>query len=153
MLGAVRATSSRQRGPRLTLLSGGGSVAAVEDSIPAARPAVAEVAAEVAAVLAAATDDVVAGAPLALPLALSVCMERNGAGADGLVEAMQLLRENVLAVSGLDAAGEPVPLVSGDARTTALVLADYLHGMLDRAARASATPRGAVALAAAEQLA
>jgi hypothetical protein len=152
MLGAMGVTSTRPRRPRLALLTGGRSVAAAEDGIPDGRLAVAEVAAEVAAVLAAATDDVVSGAPLALPLALSVCMQRHGEGADGLVEAMQLLRETVLAVSGLDAAGEPVPLVVGDARTAALVLAGYLHDLLDRAARASATPRGAVALAAAEQL-
>ncbi|HLW45310.1 MAG TPA: hypothetical protein VKR78_03775 [Acidimicrobiales bacterium] len=112
-----------------------------------------QVAAEVAAVLAGATDEVLAAAPLTLPLALSVCMERNDAGIEGLISAMQSLRRAVLAVSGLDVRSEPVPLVTGDPRTAALGLAEYLRGLLCRAARACAAAPDDVASAAAARLA
>lgn len=112
-----------------------------------------QVVAEVAAALAEATDEVLATAPLTLPLALSVCMARHGAGTDGLIAAMQSLRRAVLAVSGLDPRGEPVPLVAGDPRTAALGLAEHLRGLLFRAARACAAAPDDVAEAAAARLA
>jgi hypothetical protein len=111
------------------------------------------VAAEVAAVLAEATDEVLAAAPLTLPLALSVCMERHEAGTDGLIVAMRSLRLAVLAVSGLDPRSEPVPLVAGDPRTAALGFAEYLRGLLVRAGRACASAPDDVAQAAAARLA
>lgn len=111
------------------------------------------VAAEVAAVLAEATDEVLAAAPLSLPLALSVCMERHEAGTDGLIAAMHSLRRAVLAVSGLDPRSEPVPLVAGDPRTAALGFAEYLRGLLVRAARACSAAPDDVAQAAAARLA
>jgi len=111
------------------------------------------VAAEVGAVLAGATDDVLAAAPLMLPLALSVCMERHDAGTEGLISAMQSLRRAVLAVSGLDPRSEPVPLVTGDPRTAALGLAEYMRNLLVRAARACAAAPDDVASAAAARLA
>ena len=111
------------------------------------------VAEEVAAALAGATDDVLASAPLALPLALSVCMARHEAGTNGLIAAMQSLRRAVLAVSGLDPRSEPVPLVAGDPRTAALGLAEHLRGLLFRAARACAAAPDDVAKAAAARLA
>lgn len=111
------------------------------------------VAAEVAAVLAGATDEVLAVAPLTLPLALSLCMERNDAGAEGLISVMQSLRRAVLAVSGLDPRSEPVPLVAGDRRTAALGLAEYLRGLLARVACSSAAAPLDVAAAAAAHLA
>jgi hypothetical protein len=88
-----------------------------------------------------------------LPLALSVCMERKDAGTEGLISAMQSLRRAMLAVSGLDPRSEPVPLVAGDPRTAALGLAEYLRGLLGRAARACAVAPDAVASAAAARLA
>lgn len=111
------------------------------------------VAAEVAAVLARASDEVTAAAPLTLPLALSLCMERHDADVTELVDAMQLVRRAVLAVSGLDSASEPVPLVTGDLRSAALGFAEYLRGLIGRAARASAAAPEVVAQAAAMQLA
>ncbi len=111
------------------------------------------VAAEVAAVLAGSTDEHLAAAPLALPLALSVCMQRHGAGTDGLVAAMKSLRRAVLAVSGLDPRTEPVPLLAGDPRTAALGFAEYLRGLIGRAARACAAAPDDVASAAASRLA
>ncbi len=111
------------------------------------------VAAEVAAALAGATDDVLSSAPLMLPLALSVCMERHDAGTEGLISAMLSLRRAVLAVSGLDSRSEPVPLVAGDPRTAALGLAEYTRGLLVRAARACAAAPDDVASAAAARLA
>jgi hypothetical protein len=111
------------------------------------------VAAEVAGVLARASDEVTAAAPLALPLALSMCMERHDADVTELVDAMQLLRSAVLAVSCLDPEKEPVPLVTGDLRTAALGFAEYLRGLIGRAARAGAAAPEVVARAAAMQLA
>ncbi len=111
------------------------------------------VAAEVAAVLAEATDELLATSPLALPLALSVCMERHEAGTDGLIAAMLSLRRAVLTVSGLDPRSEPVPLVVGDPRTAALGLAEYLRGLVSRAAYACAAAPDDVAQAAAAHLA
>ena len=110
------------------------------------------VAAEVAAV-AGATDEVLASAPLALPLALSVCMVRHEAGTNGLIAAMQSLRRAVLAVSGLDPRSVPVPLVAGDPRTAALGLAEHLRGLLFKSARACAAAPDDVAKAAAARLA
>lgn len=94
------------------------------------------VAAEVAAVLARATDADLHEASLTLPLALSVCMERHGARPEDVIAAMQVLRDTVLAVSGLDPASEPVPLIVGEPATAAVRLALYLHGLVGRAARA-----------------
>jgi hypothetical protein len=145
----------------LSLIVGSGPSAADEldepadDTAETAEDGVSEsvVAAEVAAVLAGATDEVLAAAPLTLPLALSVCMERHDAGTEGLISAMQLLRKAVLTVSGLDPRTEPVPLVAGDPRTAALGLAEYLRGLLGRAARACAAAPDDVASAAAARLA
>jgi len=119
-----------------------------EDGVSEGRVAV-----EVAAVLAMATDDVLAAAPLTLPLALSVCMERHDAGVSGLISAMLSLRDAVLAVADLDPGSEPVPLVAGDPRTAALGLAEYLRGLLSRAARSCAAEPDVVAHAAASRLA
>lgn len=105
----------------------------------------AEVAAEVAAQLASTTPEVLASAPLTLPLALSVPMARHGLGADDLVESMRLLRRAVLAASGLDPASEPVPLAPGDGRSAALALAGYLHDLLGRAAASVGSARDVLA--------
>lgn len=164
MLWAVRRNVPGEM-PRLTLIMGSGSAQSWDDDAEepderdeleeAAEDGVSEsvVAAEVAAVLAGATDEVLAAAPLTLPLALSVCMERHDAGTEGLISAMQSLRRAVIAVSGIDPRNEPVPLAAGDPRTAALTLAEYLRGLLDRAALACATAPDAVASAAAARLA
>jgi len=110
------------------------------------------VAGEVALVLSGTSPQDLASGSLVLALALSVCMERHGVGAEGLVGAMRLLRGAVLADSGLDAASEPVPLAAGDPRSAALALARYLHGLLERAARAIGCGPDAVASSAAARL-
>ncbi len=133
----------------LTLVPGGAAASeAEEDGAPESL-----VVAEVAAVLAGATDEVLAASPLTLPLALSVCMQRHDAGTEGLISAMQSLRRAVLAVSGLDAGSEPVPLVAGDPKAAVLSLADYLRDLLSRAARVCAAAPDDVASAAAARLA
>lgn len=155
MLGPMGDPTTRQlrrsERPQLILLRGGAE--ATPEPVGDAGDGDAGIAAEVAAVLAGATDDVLATAPLSLPLALSVCMERHAVDVPGLIEAMQALRVAVLAVSGLDARTEPVPLVAGDARTAALGLAEYLRDLLRRAAQAGASAPEHVASAAAARLA
>lgn len=142
----------RSGGPHLTLVVG--TFLADDDEEEVSESLVAaEVAAEVAAVLAGATDEVLAVAPLTLPLALSICMQRHDAGTEELIAAMQALRQAVLAVSGLDSRSEPVPLVAGDPRAAALGLAEYLRGLLARAARACAAAPDDLASAAAAHLA
>jgi|SRR5579862_67636 len=144
--------------PRLVLLPGGldpGRAGAVGTG-PAGGEGPSEggaVVAEVASVLAQATGEVGTAAPLALPLALSVCMERHAVGTSGLIDAMQALRAALLSVSGMDARAEPVPLVAGDARAAALGMAEYLRGLIARAAHASAAAPDVVASAAAARLA
>jgi hypothetical protein len=111
------------------------------------------VASEVANALAAASDDALVAAPLALPLALSVCMQRHGVDADRLVDTMRALRVAVLRVAGMDRASEPVPVAAGDPRSAALAMADYLVGLLRRAVRESGSSPDDVASAAAALLA
>ncbi|MDA8312929.1 MAG: hypothetical protein M0Z46_20405 [Actinomycetota bacterium] len=132
----------------MRLVAGGASSEAEEDGVSERL-----VAAEVAAVLGGATDEMLAAAPLALPLALSVCMQRHDAGADGLIAAMQSLRRAVLAVSGLDPGSVPVPLAAGDPRMAALTLAEQLRRLLVQAARTCAAAPEEVASAAAARLA
>ncbi|MGH8988513.1 MAG: hypothetical protein ACRDXC_07950 [Acidimicrobiales bacterium] len=151
--------------PHLTLVQGlrtgegGGDPGEVDEFADTAAEAEEDgasegaVAAEVAAVLAGATDEVLSASPLTVPLALSICMARHEAGIDGLLAAMQALRRAVLAVSGLDARREPVPLVTGDPRTAALGMAEYLRGLIVRAGRACAAAPDVVAQAAASCLA
>lgn len=111
-----------------------------------------DMAAAVAAVLAQATDDLVAGAPLALPLALSACMARHGTGSEDLIALLRSLRRAVLAVSGLDPRSEPVPLAAGEPRSAALGMAEHVRGLLARASSACAAAPDVVARAAAAQL-
>lgn len=139
----------RAEGRHLTLVMGTVATAEAEEDGVSEN----QVATEVAAVLAGATDEVLSRAPLTLPLALSVCMERHDAGTDGLILAMQTLRRAVLAVSGIDPRSEPVPLVAGDPRTAALGLAEYLRDLLVRAAQACAAAPDDVASAAVARLA
>ena len=92
-------------------------------------------------------------APLALPLALSVCMARHGAAADGLVGAMRLLRSALLSISTLDETDEPVPLAAGDQRSAALGFARYLTDLVHRASRATGVATEVIASSAAAHLA
>ncbi len=118
-------------------------------------PAAHGVATEVANALAAATEttEATARAPLALPLALSVCMARHGVDADGLVDTLQALRIAVLHVAGMDRGSEPAPLPTGEPRDAALLMADYLVGLLRRAVTASGATPDRLASAAAAHLA
>lgn len=145
--GAVRDTATTDPSrPRLALVRS--TPEAPHDPAETGR----RVAGEVALVVAGTAEDTLSGAPLALPLALSVCMARNELEADGLVAAMQLLRRAILAVSRLDQSCEPVPLGAGDARMAALFFAKYLHGLFDRAAEATGVARDTLALSAVAQL-
>lgn len=157
MLGRVRGTGS-DSAATLRLIHGGcagGEPTAREplDDLDDDRTSEGRLAADIAAVLAHATDEVLSTAPLTLPLALSVCMARHETGADGLIWAMHTLRAALLAVSGLDPSEEPVPLVCGEPTTAALSLAEYLRGLLARAASACAAKPEAMAIAAAAWLA
>jgi hypothetical protein len=108
---------------------------------------------EVAAVLADTTDEALANAPLALPLALSLCMERHGVDAEGLLDAMRLLRRALLASAGPQAAEAPVPLAAGDPRSAALGLAAHLHELFGWAAAMAGDDRRAVVSSAVANLA
>jgi hypothetical protein len=140
-------TTDRAGRPRLTLVAPAGSAPELDTGLDGRL-----VAGEVAVVVAEVPGDVLTTAPLTLPLALSVCMARHEVEADTLVEAMRLLRRAVLAVSTLDPESEPVPLGSGDPRTAALNLAQYLHDLFGRAAEAAGVARGAIATSAVAQL-
>lgn len=145
--GAVRDTATTDPSrPRLALVRS--IPEAPDDPAEAGR----QVAGEVALVVAGTSEDTLRGAPLALPLALSLCMARHELEADALVAAMQLLRRAILAVSPLDQSCEPVPLGAGDARMAALHFAKYLHRLFDRAAEATGLGRDAVALSAVAHL-
>lgn len=151
MLEAMRAPRTEPDG-QLRLISGGCAAAeAVDPADDAARDG--RVAADLATVLAHASDERLIAAPLTLPLGLSICMARHHAGAEGLISAMHALRVAVLAVSGLDPAQEPVPLVVGEPKVAAVAFAHYLRDLLVRAAHACAAAPDAVALAAAAELA
>ena len=81
---------------------------------------------------------------LTLPLVLSAWVRRHDLDLDDACDALVELRRAVIATATLDAACEPVPLVVGDRRRAVLTLAGYLDDLVDRAARAGGTDRGAV---------
>ena len=74
-------------------------------------------------------------------------------GLDETVRTVLDLRTALLAVPGLDAASEPVPLRVPDRVMFVLNLAVYLDGLLGRAARVLGVSRGEAADAAVELLA
>jgi hypothetical protein len=74
---------------------------------------------------------------LSLELGLSVWLRRSGTSLVGARSRLVEARQAVLAVSGLDPATEPVPLVGRSPRSDALTLASYLGDLLSRAAAAA----------------
>jgi hypothetical protein len=125
-------------------------VPALDVDAPAPRRHI--VVAEVANALAAATEAAI-DAPLTLPLALSVCMQRHGVDADGLVDTMRALRVAVLEVAGMDRGQEPAPMAARESRAAALAMADYLVALIRRAVHASGSSPDHLASAAAALLA
>jgi hypothetical protein len=125
----------------------------VASTAPVEPTGTGDVAAALAAVLAEATEDLMTDAPLALPLALSVCMAHHDTGTEDLIALLRSLRGAILTVSGLDPRSEPVPLVAGEPRRAALGMAEHVRGLLTRASRACAAAPDVVAHAAAAQLA
>jgi hypothetical protein len=85
-------------------------------------------------------EDLVAG-NLTLPLSVSNWMARSDVDLDLARALLFELRGALLAVSSLDHASEPVPLMGGDRRNAVITLAVYLHGLVERGARALATSR------------
>ena len=79
-------------------------------------------------------------------------MKRHGMGLDETVRTVLEIRAALLAVPGLDAASEPVPLRVPDRVMFVLNLAVYLDGLLGRAARVLGVSRGEAADAAVEML-
>jgi hypothetical protein len=78
---------------------------------------------------------------LTLPLCVSTWVARSDVDLDHACALMLALRSALLAVSGLDRASEPVPLMGGDRRNAIVTLAVYLHGLVERGARLAATSR------------
>jgi hypothetical protein len=85
-------------------------------------------------------EDLIPG-NLTLPLCVSTWMATWGVDLDHACALMLELRSALLAVSGLDQASEPVPLMGGDRRNAIITLAVYLHGLVERGARLAATSR------------
>ena len=82
---------------------------------------------------------------LSLPLGISVWLARSDIGADHACDALGRLRAALLEVSGLDRCSEPVPLVGGDRRHSIVTQTVYLHGLVERGARATSRPRRVLA--------
>jgi hypothetical protein len=93
-----------------------------------------------------------AAGSLSVPFGLTAWMVRNGAGVEDAIDTVLRLRAAVLAVAGLDAATEPVPLRVADSVMFVLNLAVYLDGLVGRAARALGVSPGEAADAALELL-
>lgn len=78
---------------------------------------------------------------LTVPLGLSLWMRRGRIRIETARDAMLQLRTALLRVSGLDEHTEPVPLLVADPVAATISLAVYMDGLLQRAARMSATSR------------
>lgn len=89
---------------------------------------------------------------LSVPFGINASMKRHGLGLDEVVIAVLELRRALLALPGLDAVSEPVPLRVPDRAVFVLNLAVYLGGLLDRAAGVLGVSRGEAADAALELL-
>jgi len=111
-----------------------------------------EFAREVARFVARLSEDGPLGVSLSLPFGLSASMKRHGMGLDETVGTVLDLRTALLALPGLDAVSEPVPLRVPDRVMFVLNLAVYLDGLLSRAARVLGVSRGEAADAAVELL-
>ena len=82
---------------------------------------------------------------LSLELGLSVWLRRSGTSLVGARGRLMDARQAVLAVSGLDASTEPVPLLGRSPRADTLTLAGYVSDLLRRAAAAAGCSVGQVA--------
>jgi hypothetical protein len=89
-------------------------------------------------------DDLTPG-NLTVPLGLSLWMRRGRIRVETAREAMLVLRSALLDASGLDERTEPVPLLLADPVAGIVSLALYMDGLLQRAARMTATSRVEVA--------
>jgi hypothetical protein len=89
-------------------------------------------------------DDLTPG-NLTVRLGLSLWMRRGRIRVETARDAMLELRGALLEASGLDARTEPVPLLLADPVAAIISLALYLEGLLQRAARMTATSRVEVA--------
>jgi hypothetical protein len=72
---------------------------------------------------------------LSIPLGLSAWIVRASVDLPDAYEALVRLRAEVVEVSGLDRATEPVPLRVGDPRAALRGLGSYLYDLVGRAAR------------------
>jgi hypothetical protein len=89
-------------------------------------------------------DDLTPG-NLTVRLGLSLWMRRGRIRVETARDAMLELRGALLEASGLDERTEPVPLLLADPVAAIVSLALYLEGLLQRAARMTATSRVEVA--------
>ncbi len=78
---------------------------------------------------------------LTVPLGLSLWMRRGRIRVETARDAMLALRDALLKASGLDEHTEPVPLLLADPVAATINLAIYMDGLLQRAARMTATSR------------
>ncbi len=90
---------------------------------------------------------------LTLPFGLSAWMRQAQASLDDARAAISLLRDALLAVSGLHRASEPVPLLARDRKAAVVSMTVYLEGLLTRAAAQAQASRSDVVEAALEELA
>lgn len=81
---------------------------------------------------------------LTLELGLSLWLRRSGASLGEAVDAMLAVRQALVRAGDLDAGTEPVPLLAGDTRRSALGLAVYIDGLVTRAAASAGLGRAAV---------
>ena len=82
---------------------------------------------------------------LSVPLGLSLWMRRGRIRVETARDAMLVLRSALLEASGLDERTEPVPLLVADPVAATISLAVYMDGLLQRAARMTASSRVDVA--------
>jgi hypothetical protein len=81
---------------------------------------------------------------LALQLGLSAWMRLSGVGLAEAASVLSDLRGAVLAATGLEHSGEPVPFRVPDPRQDLLLLAGYLGDLLSRAAATTGSDRPAI---------
>jgi hypothetical protein len=87
-----------------------------------------------------------------LDLGVSVWISRSGECLDDAVGVMLAMRTALIKASGLDPAAEPVPFWGADPRRDVLNLADYLRGLIGRAAREAGCGREAIVTRALESV-
>jgi hypothetical protein len=108
---------------------------AAVDPVVAERTFMAEVVRGLATLRGDEPDEPLPPGDLAIPLGLSAWIVRASVDLPDAFDALLRLRAEVLAVSGLDRASEPVPLRVGDPRAALRSLGSYLFDLVGRAAR------------------